>query len=179
MTKEEGIKNKIWSVAVHESGHIVALLSFNITPYYVELNDTGGHTECHYPANWTRDDDDYVLLAGCVAEHMSDGTFVDMVEQVIAGDIPQGASSDFSKLKLTDTQIIADTMLLIHDYFCNERWSIVMEFASELLEFGALNELAISAIADRLCGIEHDIGRIARLMQKRKVLTYDELQNEE
>ena len=174
MKKEDTIKNKLWSVAVHESGHIVALLSFNITPYYVELNDSGGCTRCHYPANWTRDDDDYVLLAGCVAEHMSNGTFADMVEQVIAGDIPAGASSDFSKLKMTDTQLIADTMLYIHDYFCNERWMIVLEIASELLEYGALNELAISAIANRLCGINRNIGRIARLMQKRKFLTHYE-----
>ncbi|MBP5673266.1 MAG: hypothetical protein J6X49_12825 [Victivallales bacterium] len=179
MNKKDTIENRLWSVAVHESGHIVALLSYHITPYYVEINDSGGCTKCDYPNDWTMDKDDYVLLSGCVAESMSNGTFADVVEQVIAGEIPQGASSDFSKLKMTDTQLIADTMLYIRDYFCNERWSIVMEFATELLLHGELNKKAISAIADRLCGIEHDIGRIARLMQRRKFFTYDELQNEE
>jgi len=65
--------------------------------------------------------------------------------------------------------------LYIHDYFCNERWEIVLDFASELLENGALDKKAISEIADRLCGVDREIGRIARLMKKRTFLTYDEI----
>ncbi len=175
MNKEERIQNQLWSVAVHESGHIVALLSYNIIPYHVELNSSGGCTSCHYPDNWTRDKDDFVLLAGCVAESINNGTFADIVEQVISGDIPEGSSSDFSKLQMTNTKITAETMLYIRDYLCAERWNIVMEYASELLEHGELNKKAISAIADRLLGVDKNIGRIARLMMKRAFLTFDEI----
>lgn len=71
MTKEERIQERLFNVAIHESGHILALLSFNITPYYVELNELGGETKCTYPNDWTKDKDDYVLLSGCVAESIS------------------------------------------------------------------------------------------------------------
>ncbi len=175
MNKEERIQNQLWAVAIHESGHIVALLSYHIIPYHVELNSSGGCTSCHYPNDWSRDKDDYVLLAGCVAESINDGTFADVVEQVINGDIPKGSSSDFSKLQMTSTKLIAETMLYIRDYLCAERWSIVMEYASELLEHGELNKKAISAIADRLLGIDKNIGRIAKLMKKRTFFTYDEI----
>jgi hypothetical protein len=50
-----------------------------------------------------------------------------------------------------------------------------MEYASELLEHGELNKKAISAIADRLLGVDKNIGRIARLMMKRAFLTFDEI----
>lgn len=162
MNKEDIIRNILWSIAIHESGHIVALLSYHIKPYYVELNESGGCTHCHYPEDWTKEDDDYVLLAGTVAEHMGKGMFDDLVRQVVSGDVPEGASSDFSKLQMTDAKEIADAMLRIHDYFCNRRWSFVLEFASELLKHGTLVEKDIAAIADRLCGIDGAIGRIAR-----------------
>ena len=173
MTKEERIQERLFNVAIHESGHILALLSFHITPYYVELNELGGETKCTYPNDWTKDKDDYVLLSGCVAESISNNTFADLIEQVLAGNIPKGSSSDFSKLTLSDTKLIADMMLHIRDYILNERWFIVLEFASELLEHGKLNRKDISKIADRLCGIDRNIGHIAHFMENRTSLTLD------
>ena len=97
------------------------------------------------------------------------------MEVVKIGLTPRGASSDFDKLSMADTDLIADTMVFIHDYFCNERWGIVLEYASELLEKRILYKKDIERIADKLCGVERDIGRIARIRQQRHYLTAEEL----
>lgn len=91
------------------------------------------------------------------------------------GLTPRGASSDFDKLSMTDNDLIADTMLYIHDYFCNERWRGVLEYASELLEKRILPQSDIERIADKLCSVEHDIGRIARIRNQRHYFMEEEL----
>ena len=175
-TKENRIARKLFGVAVHEAGHIVALLSYHITPYRAVLeSENRGRTYFHNPAWWTQDDADHIALAGTVAEHMANGTFAGTLEVVKIGLTPRGASSDFNKLSMTDTDLIADTMLYIHDYFSNERWGIVLEYASELLEKRILHKKDIERIADKLCGVERDIGRIARTRRQRYYWTEEEL----
>jgi hypothetical protein len=174
--KEDRIARKLYGVAVHEAGHIVALLSFHVMPYRVVLeSENRGRTYYNRRPSWTQDDEDYVSLAGTVAEHMANGTFAGTLEVVKMGLTPRGASSDFDKLSMTDNDLIADTMLYIHDFFCNERWGIVLEYASELLEKRILLQSDIERIADKLCGGERDIGRIARIRQRRHYLTAEEL----
>ena len=174
--KEDRIARKRYGVAVHEAGHIVALLSFHVMPYRVVLeSENRGRTYYNRRPSWTQDNEDYVALAGTVAEHMANGTLAGTLEVVKIGLTPRGASSDFDKLSMTDTDLIADTMVFIHDYFCNERWGIVLEYASELLDKRILHKKDIERIADKLCGVERDIGRIARIKNQRHYLTAEEV----
>ena len=51
----------------------------------------------------------------------------------------------------------------------------MLEYASELLDKRILHKKDIERIADKLCGVERDIGRIARIKNQRHYLTAEEV----
>ena len=60
-------------------------------------------TEPAIDSGWSPLTQDFILLAGTVAEHMYTGDLANTLSLVADGDIPSGAWSDFSKLSETDS----------------------------------------------------------------------------
>ena len=96
----------IEQVAYHEAGHTLYYMMRGVVPDSIEVVDAGQGMTITEPAidsGWSSLTQDFILLAGTVAEHMYAGDFADTLSLVADGDIPSGAWSDFGKLTETDS----------------------------------------------------------------------------
>lgn len=159
----------IEQVAYHEAGHTLYYLLRGITPDRVEVIGAGyGMTVAEDPLfPYSHLTQDFILLAGTVAEHIYAGDFADVLQLVHSGGIPEGADSDFSNLYEIDFEIIAEMMMYLYDLFATERWLLLSAIAEELIEKRVLEKNEISRIVVRLARINQNMERIGNLRKKR------------
>ena len=166
----------IEQVAYHEAGHVMYYLLRGIVPECVEVVDENQGTTYVDSEEETLSalTQDFSLLAGTVAQHIYAGDFSSTLQQVQAGGVPDGASSDFSKLTESDAGVIAEMMLHLYDLFCCERWLILSTIAEELILKRALSKKQIAEIVVRLARINKNMKRIAKFRRNSMVLSTDE-----
>ena len=156
-------------VAYHQSGHTLYYILRGIIPERVEIISAGsGMTMAEAPlfpySNLTQD---FISLAGTVAEHIYAGDFADVLELVHSGGIPAGADFDFYDLYETDCEVIAEMMMFLYDLFATERWLLLSAIAEELIEKRVLEKNEICRIVARLARINQNMERIGKLRKKR------------
>lgn len=159
----------IAQVAYHQAGHTIYYILRGIIPCRVEVvNEDEGYTSADDSLEpWSALTQDFVLLAGTVAQHIYAGDFAEILEMVQTGGIPEGALSDFFKLSEQDPGIIAQMMLYLYDLFVTERWLLLSTIAEQLIQKRVLQKDDIAKIVVRLNKINQNLDRIAKIRQKR------------
>ena len=137
--REKLMRNSISieQVAYHEAGHALYYMMRGVVPDSIEVVDAGQGMTITEPAidfGWSSLTQDFILLAGTVAEHMYTGDLANTLSLVADGDIPSGAWSDFSKLSETDPEVIVEMMLYLYDLFSTERWLVLSTVAEHLIQ---------------------------------------------
>ena len=158
----------IEQVAYHEAGHVMYYLLRGIVPECVEVVDENQGTTYVDSEEETLSalTQDFSLLAGTVAQHIYAGDFSSILQQVQAGGVPDGASSDFSQLTESDAGVIAEMMLHLYDLFCCERWLLLSTIAEELISKRQLGKEDIAQIVIRLARIDKNMKKIAKIRRK-------------